>query len=153
VEFLSERFGKISYNEGDVVTFPQGLVGFPGLTRYFLYEEERLRPLMWLHSLDDPNLAFLVCDPLVFCRDYEAHLRVPASLRRQLGEPQDLSVLAIVTPQPAFRRSTINLLGPLVVNARRQEGCQLILDDESLSTRHPLFPEPGTPLRAQAMAV
>jgi flagellar assembly factor FliW len=153
VEFLSERFGKISYSEGDLLHFPQGLVGFPGLTRYFLFEEERLLPLVWLHSIDDPNLAFLVCDPLTFCDAYQEHLHVPPSVRRQLGEPEDYSVLAIVTPQAVFSRSTINLLGPLVVNANSRSGFQLILDDESLSTRHPLFPVPEAPRAQAALAV
>ena len=32
------------------------------------------------------------------------------------------------------------LLGPLIINAEEQNGWQVILNDDTLSTRHPLFP-------------
>jgi len=141
VEFVSERFGKITYNESEVIRFPQGLVGFPDMTRYFMYADERVAPLAWLHSLDDANLVFLVVDPFTFFPEYEVSVKLPAMLRRQMGDPQDLRVLAIVTINADFARSTVNLLGPLVINARTRNGWQVILEDEDLSTRHRLFPE------------
>ena len=66
MEFISERFGKIEYNEAEVIRFPQGIVGFPDMTLFFLYADDRVAPLAWLHSLDDANLAFLVVDPFLF---------------------------------------------------------------------------------------
>lgn len=140
MEFISERFGKIEYNEAEVVRFPQGIVGFPDMTRYFMYSDERVAPLAWLHSLDDAGLAFLVCDPFLFFPEYEVRVKLPPALRRQMGESTDLRVLTIVTIQADFAQSTVNLLGPLVINARTRNGWQVILDDEDLGTRHLLFP-------------
>jgi flagellar assembly factor FliW len=140
VEFISERFGKIEYNEAEVVRFPQGIVGFPDMTRYFMYSDERVAPLAWLHSLDDAGLAFLVCDPFLFFPEYEVRVKLPPALRRQMGESKDLRVLTIVTIQADFAQSTVNLLGPLVINANTRNGWQVILDDEELGTRHLLFP-------------
>jgi flagellar assembly factor FliW len=140
VEFFSERFGKIEYNEQEVIRFPQGLVGFPDMTRFFVYSDAAVEPMAWLHSLDDANLAFLVVDPFMFFADYEVRLKLPATLRQQIGRKEDLCILAIVTIQPNFAESTLNLLGPLVINARTRNGWQVILDDEDLSTRHKLFP-------------
>jgi flagellar assembly factor FliW len=139
VEFISERFGKIEYDEREVIRFPQGMVGFPDMTRYFLYNDQRVAPLSWIHSLDDANLAFLVCDPFMFFPDYEVRVKLPPALRRQMGDPVDLRVLTIVTIHPDFAKSTVNLLGPLVINARTRNGWQVILDDEELGTRHLLF--------------
>jgi flagellar assembly factor FliW len=141
VEFISERFGKIDYNEAEVLRFPQGIVGFPDMTRYFMFSDERVAPLAWLHSLDDTGLAFLVCDPFLFFPEYEVRVKLPPALRRQMGESQDLRVLAIVTIQADFAQSTVNLLGPLVINAQTRNGWQVILDDEELGTRHLLFPK------------
>lgn len=141
MHFTSERFGKIEYDEAEVIRFPQGVVGFPDMTRFFLYSDERVAPLAWLHSLDDPALAFLVSDPFLFFPEYEVNVKLPPALRKQMGEQQDLRVLAIVTIQSDFSKSTVNLLGPLVVNARTRNGWQIILEDERLSTRNPLFSE------------
>lgn len=141
MDFISERFGKIEYSEAEVIRFPQGLIGFPDMTRFFVYAQEEVAPLAWLHSLDDRNLAFLVVDPFLFYPEYEVKVKLPGSLRRQMGEAGDLRVLSIVTIHSDFSRSTVNLLGPLVVNARTHNGWQVILEDEELSTRHLLFPD------------
>ena len=58
-----------------------------------------------------------------------------------MGETVDLRVLCIVTIHSDFGHSTVNLLGPLAVNARTHNGWQVILEDEELMTRHPLFPQ------------
>lgn len=140
MEFVSERFGKVEYDEAEVVRFPQGMVGFPDMTRYFMYRDERVDPLSWLQSLDDTSLAFLVCDPFLFFPDYEVRVKLPPALRKQMGEVSDLRVLTIVTIHPDFAKSTVNLLGPLVINARSRNGWQVILEDDELGTRHKLFP-------------
>jgi flagellar assembly factor FliW len=139
LQINSERFGLVDYNEAEVIRFPQGMVGFPDMTRFFIYEDERVAPLAWLHSLDDMGLAFLTADPFQFYPDYEVSVKLPQSMRKQMGEDADLRVLSIVTVQADFTQSTINLLGPLVINARTRNGWQVILDDERLSTRHRLF--------------
>lgn len=149
MQIQSERFGLIEFDESDVIRFPQGMVGFPDMTRYFLYEDERVAPLAWLHSLDDMGLAFLTADPFSFFPDYEVSVKLSPGLRKQMGEDKDLRILCIVTVQADFRRSTINLLGPLVINAQSRNGWQVILDDERLSTRHALFSE-GEELLARA---
>lgn len=141
MEFVSERFGKIEYDEAEVIRFPQGIVGFPDMSRYFLYTDDRVAPLAWLHSLDDSNLAFLVCDPFVFFPEYEVQVKLPPALRHQMGDVGDLRVLAIVTIQADFAHSTVNLLGPLVINARSRNGWQVILEEADLGTRHRLFPK------------
>lgn len=141
VEFNSERFGKIEYDEAEVIRFAQGVVGFPDMTRFFLHSDPEVAPLAWLHSIDDPNLAFLVVDPFLFFPQFKVKVKLPPPLREQMGQGNDLRVLCIVTIQSNFARSTVNLLGPIVINARLKNGWQIILDDESLSTRQPLFPE------------
>ena len=123
------------------VRFPQGVVGFPDMCRFFLHTDERIGPLAWLHSLDDANLAFLVVDPFLFFPDYEVCVKLPPALRQQMGEQTELRVLTIVTAKADFADSTINLMGPLVINARSRNGWQVILEDERLHARHRLFPE------------
>jgi flagellar assembly factor FliW len=140
VECSSERFGRISFEETQVLRFPQGLIGFADMKRYIIHSDERIEPLCWLQSLDDPGLAFLVVSPFIFFTDYEVKVRLPKALRAQMGDADDLRVFCIVTAQADFARSTVNLLGPLVYNEKNRNGWQVVLEDDSLSTRHPLFP-------------
>ena len=153
MEFNSERFGKVSYEEAEVIRFPQGLAGFPDMTRFFLYHDERIAPLTWLHSLDDPGLAFLAVDPLTFFPGYKAHVKLPRALHRQLGASSEWRMLSIVTVAPDFANSTVNLLGPLLINAKTRNGWQVILEDEELSTGHLLFSEAAAEGSASAVAI
>jgi flagellar assembly factor FliW len=150
VQINSERFGVLEYDESEVVRFPEGLVGFPDMCRFFLYADPRVAPLAWLHSLDDTGLAFLVADPFQFIADYEVSVKLPPNLRKQMGEQGDLRVLGIVTVHSDFLQSTINLLGPLVINARTRNGWQVILEDDRLGTRHRLFEDGSALTKAKA---
>ena len=138
--FNSERFGRIEYSEQDVIRFPQGLVGFPDMTCFFIHRDERVSPLIWLHSQDDPNLAFLLADPFEFIPGYSLKLQLPKSMRREMGSEEHLQVKCIVTIHAEFSQSTLNLLGPLIINTEAHNGWQVILDDDTLSTRAALFP-------------
>lgn len=152
MDFNSERFGRISYEEPQVLRFPQGLIGFADMKRYVIHGDARIEPLCWLQSLDDAGLAFLVVNPFLFFTDYEVKVRLPKALRAQMGDAEDLRVFCIVTAHPDFSRSTVNLLGPLVYNERSRNGWQVVLEDDSLSTRHPLFSSAESSAQLQVKA-
>jgi flagellar assembly factor FliW len=154
LQYHSDRFGKIEYDEAEVIRFPQGLIGFADMHRFFLHHDKGIEPLCWLVSLDDPGLAFLIVNPFLFFNDYEDKVKLPKVLRSQMGEAADLRVLCIVTAAANFALSTVNLLGPLVINARIRNGWQVVLEDEELSTRHFLFPDAASAAgHGEALAV
>lgn len=60
IYFTSARFGDISVPESSVITLPHGMTGFPDRRRFVLLDY--IAPFSWLHSVEDPNLAFVVMD-------------------------------------------------------------------------------------------
>lgn len=128
----TSRFGEIEVSEDRVIEFPGGLVGFPGLVRFLVIDDEKSAPFRWLQSLDEPNLAYVAVEPKWVVPDYRVDL--PPVLAAQLGitQPDDLSVLVIVTIPQDPREMTANLKGPLVFNATTRKGAQLIIEDESV---------------------
>ncbi len=138
-QFESQRLGLIEYREEDVLTFPHGLIGFASLTQFVLVSDPRLSPFLWLQSLDDPGVCFLVVNPFLIFPDYEIDTELDPALRSEIGAVEELEVLAIVTVAEEFSDSTVNLLGPLIINRRKRMGFQIALTDSSYTTRHPLF--------------
>jgi len=53
----------------------------------------------------------------------------------QLSKPEDAAVLVIMTIRRDTGEVTANLQGPLVMNAERRLGRQLVLSDPGLSPR------------------
>jgi len=74
MEVATTRFGTVAVAEDEVWTFPQGLVGFEHLKRYVLLDSRKGASLQWLQALEDPSVAFLVCDPKVFLPSVEIRL-------------------------------------------------------------------------------
>lgn len=121
-------------------TFAEGLLGFPQCTRYKL---ERFRPgdgtetpFFLLRSLDE-DLSFPVIHPASLGIDY----RLPSNrdllnaLNAASGE--QLMVLLIVTVRDRVEDTTVNLQGPLVLNAQSGLGLQLVVEQYPL--RHPML--------------
>jgi flagellar assembly factor FliW len=137
VEVHSARFGTFAVPADRVLRFAEGLIGFPDYHRFVIVEHTRPGPLRWLLCLDEPELAFAVVDPAEFFPDY----RVDAHGCLGVSAERDVAVFAIVTiPRDYPIGMSANLMAPVVVDVDTREARQVILDDGSYSTRHPLLP-------------
>ncbi len=130
------RFDKVEIDDRRVITFKDGPLGFPQQRRFALIQTTEDQVFFWMQSLDDPALAFLVCDPLVYVPDYQAQIRDDDAKSLQLRDLADCRVLVIVNKNNGCL--TANLLGPLVIGAHSLLGKQLVLSDKRYATRHPL---------------
>ncbi|MDA8060522.1 MAG: flagellar assembly protein FliW [Leptospirillum sp.] len=132
------RFGTIPLDPERILTFPEGILGFPGLTRYLLLETGENSLFYWLQCVDDPSLAFVVMDPLELVPDYAA--RVLAALPDPGFQVADLSLMVVVTiPGDHMDQMTANLQGPLVVRPGDRTGKQFVLFEDDGWLRYPLF--------------
>lgn len=132
------RFGKVEIDGSRIITFNDGLLGFPERRRFALIQASDEAIFLWMQSLDDPGLAFLVCDPLAFVPDYRAQVRADDVKTLELHDLTDCQVLVIVNK--ADGHLTGNLLGPLVIGAHSLKARQLVLSDKRYTTRHRLAP-------------
>jgi len=131
------RFGRIEVDETRLITFPKGILGFPESPDFALLQTNDEGNFFWLQGVDRPEVAFVVCDPVLFVPDYQVKLRPEDCEEIQLTSMEDAQVLIIVNKVGATL--TGNLQGPLVINARNRQGRQLVLAEKKYSTRHPLI--------------
>lgn len=132
------RFGTLDIEAGRIITFREGLLGFPNHRRYALVQTSEDPVFFWLQSVDEPSLAFVVCDPRAFVEDYSAPIRADDVKALELDNLDDCQVLIIANK--VANGLTGNLLGPLVIGAHSLLGKQLVLSDKRFTTRHPLAP-------------
>lgn len=111
--------GSLTVREQDVITL--AIHGFLPWARWVLVPLAPGHPLLILQSVEIPELAFAVVDPLVFWPQY----RLPDLLPEVPGRPEDRAVFVICTlgPHPSG-----NLLGPVVVDRPSRSGQQVVLD-------------------------
>lgn len=134
----SSRFGSQEVSEEQLLTFSDGLLGFPDLKRFALLSHGHESAFHWLQSVESSAVAFVVCDPLLFVPDYQVPVREDEVSALNLAHLGDCFVLAIVNKVNDYL--TANLSGPLVVGATSRLGRQMVLSDKRYSTRHRLVP-------------
>lgn len=134
------RFGQIEVEAADIVSFPSGVLGFPETKRYVLIEHQPDSPYRWMQSADEAHLAFLVTDPGNFVPDYAPEMPAKDAEALKLNEDTPRLVYTIVTiPSGNPREMTLNLAGPVVINAADRIGRQIVLEDSAYPVRHRAF--------------
>lgn len=114
-----------SVPDASVVEFPLGLLGFEALRRFTLVGKPEEAPFLWLEARDDSGLAFLVAPLDQIASDYKPDVALEDVRFLKLSSPREALLLGIVTLSGAGR-ATINLKGPLVINARTRVGKQVV---------------------------
>lgn len=136
LKFETARFGEIELAPSDILTFPEGLLGFAHVRRYILLAEPEEEPFLWLQGIDDPDLAFIVVNPHIFFPGYEVQVKSQELSSIHLTDIDKADVLVIVTLPEEPMDLTANLRGPLIINRENNFAKQLVLIDDRYNTKH-----------------
>ena len=137
----TSRFGQLEVDENRLITFDEGILGFPDQHQYALIQTGEGSGFYWLQAVDNADLAFVVCDPRLFVADYQVPVKLDDLKIIDLTEPDTAQVFVIVNKVNDLL--TGNFQGPLVINVTNRHGRQLVLSDKRYSTRHPLMRLPA----------
>lgn len=135
----TRHFGEIEVREQEVLFFPEGIVGFESDKRYMTLVQPQERPFQWLQSLETPDVAFVVVDPFLFLATYDFEIDDETITMLEIDDPQQLSLLVIVTLNSDITKMTANLLAPIVVNRKNNKARQMVLPSSGYSTAHAIF--------------
>ena len=133
------RFGVIEVDDKAVISMPEGMIGFEGHESYCLIDHQRESVFKWLHSTQDPDLAFLVVDPSDVVSDYEVELPDWDVEFLGLKDANEAVVVATVTIDVDSELITANLLAPIVINSRTRIGRQVVLDKSDYEMKHEVY--------------
>lgn len=141
IDIETTRFGGIQCPAQEALCFPDGLLGFPEAQHYVLIPHKEGSPFVWLQSLDVGDLAFLVVDPSVFVDDYAPEMPDRVATALELTEETPRIVYTIVTiPRGKPEDMTLNLAGPLLINAESRRAVQVVLDTDAYPLKHRILP-------------
>lgn len=142
--FQTARFGEISVEPADIITFPQGMIGFPNCPDYVLIQHQANSPFYWLQSLSIAELAFLVVVPTIFVPDYAPEVNLAVVEEIGISEETPHIVYTVVNiPRGRPDEMTLNLAGPIVIQPETRRAKQLVLEESKYSLRHRIKDEPA----------
>ncbi|MBF0510048.1 MAG: flagellar assembly protein FliW [Deltaproteobacteria bacterium] len=134
--FKTVRFGEIQNSPQQIIRMDRGVLGFEKRKLYTIIERPEDFPFKWLQSLNDPGLAFVIMDPLLFKPDYRIQI---SSAEAEIIKADDISkciVFVIISVPTDPSQMTANLLGPIILNTEKRLATQVVLSDQEYSTRH-----------------
>jgi flagellar assembly factor FliW len=134
-KFKTFRFGELEYQEQDVITLSDGLVGMPNLKNWIILDMGDDVPLKWFQSLDRGDFGFPVTQPYLFHDDYDIKLNKPDLIRMGSTDSSEVVTLIITTIHPGGAKVTGNMLAPLVVDTETRRGMQLTIEDTRFGLR------------------
>ena len=137
LEIQTTRFGRVTVDADRIITFPRGLLGFPGHRRYALIQAGEENYFYWLQCVEEPNLAFVVTDPNVFFKTYDVPLKEETQQELELTDASFAQTFVICNKVGEWL--TGNLLGPIIVNAANRLAQQVVLTEKKWTTRQPLM--------------
>jgi flagellar assembly factor FliW len=135
----STRFGDVEMPDEAVVEFPSGLIGLSG-HRYALLPHGPDGVFVWLHSMEDPDLALPVTRPWEFFPSYEVELSDSEAERIGVSDPSQAQVYVTVRAAEEAENFSANLRAPIIIANGR--GYQVINEADDAPVRAPLFPQP-----------
>ena len=138
---ITKVFGEVTIDEETIINFPGGIIGFPDLTQFAMLhdEEDGVASIHWLQSIQEPAFAMPVMDPLLVKEDYNPE--VDDELLKPLGEinQDELLVLVTVSVPQDLAKMTVNLKGPIIINAGNRTACQAIVEGDEYKVKFPIY--------------
>jgi flagellar assembly factor FliW len=147
VTLHSTRFGVLEIPDEAVIEFPSGLIGLGG-NRYALLARNEDSAFVWLHSMEDPDLAVPVTNPFRFFADFEVELSDDEAARLGLTEADDPAVYVTVRATDSLEGFSANLYAPILISGGH--GHQVINQSANAPVRAPLFERPAPEGQVQA---
>lgn len=136
---VKTKSGKIiSVDNEHILNFPEGLFGFELYHQYAIYDSE-YPPFVWMQSIEEQNLTFLIVDPFLICNDYELDVDDKQLLKIGIKSPLDVIVMTIVTIPQGEGVVTANLQGPIIINKNTKECIQVVLNSSKWTTKHDII--------------
>ena len=140
MEIKTTRFGQVEIDENLIISLPDGILGFEDCKRYIILDHfDKESPFKWFQSIEDPSLAFVVTDPLVFVPEYKAKISKEEIISIKLTDEIKALTIVIVNIKRDHSEITINLQGPVVINPEKRLAKQVVLKESEYSVRHVIF--------------
>lgn len=137
---IRTRFlGEVEIKEDDILIFQDGILGFEESRKFILLDIPENDSFRILQDVEREAVCFVVADPWSFEPGYDIEIPDEELLKVNIRKKEQLAVMSIVTLSGEFAQSTFNLLAPLVLNMDSKLGRQVVLNNGTYTTKHPLF--------------
>ncbi len=139
----TKYFGEIELNDTKPILFMKGLLGIEEYIEFTLFGMPNNEKIFCLQSLEEQNVAFLLVRPWDFFPDYDIDVADDELSAINCSQADQLAVFSIITLGEDIKKTTTNLLAPIIINMEENKAIQSIVNDANYHTKHFVFPQEG----------
>jgi flagellar assembly factor FliW len=132
----SDRFGQLEVPDDKIITMQRPILGFENLVSFCLIQRDDMAPFHWLHSTEDPSIAFIVLNPAVFYEDYRIEVNPKEIAELKIADLKSVETYVVVTVPEDSNRMSVNLQGPILINGENGFAKQLVLVNSDYRVQH-----------------
>lgn len=126
-KYQTRDFGEVELEAERVLQFVQPILGYEQYTKYtLLYDQEIGTGIVWLQSLEEKDLCFLLADSSLLT-EYQPQLSEEQAKELGQGEYVFLPIMVVSTD---WKDATVNLKSPVVINMTERKAMQVVLTQE-----------------------
>jgi flagellar assembly factor FliW len=130
MKIKTRDFGEILVGEEDIIDFTTGIYGFDDYKKYIILKDSPEDDIMFLQSLDNMDLSFVLIDPYAIFIDYNPILNEDDLYELKSTGTAELKYLVIAIIKDDIKESVVNLKSPIAINPNNRTAKQVILQNE-----------------------
>lgn len=124
-------FGEMQIDDNTILEFVSGIIGFEDTKKYTLISplgEDKFP--MWLQSVEDTQPCFVVYDPMQIYPDYSFEITDAEMQELKISEDTPYRCLTAAIVPDDYRKTTINLRCPIIINTKENLAAQVMLQED-----------------------
>ncbi len=133
------RFGDLKISEDKIITMEKPVLGFEQLKRYCIIERDDCEPFLWYQSLENPAVAFLIVNPIIFYPEYSIEVNPKEIEELLVNDVKTVETYVIVTIPQDQQRMSVNLKGPILINTESRLAKQQVMVNSDYRVKHYLL--------------
>ncbi len=129
MKIVTDYVGEVEFNEDQIIQMPKGFYGFPDSKQFVLIGEMSVEfPFVWLQSVTEQEVCFILTDPFLFVEDYNFEIDDDVVAQLKINSVEDVQVFSTVVIKQDIETSTINLKSPIIINQNTRLAEQVVID-------------------------
>ncbi|KMJ56048.1 flagellar assembly protein FliW [Bacillus sp. LL01] len=134
--------GTMEVEKERIIHFEKGIPAFESEQTFVLLPFEEGTPFYVLQSTITTEVAFIVINPFQFVPGYQVKLPDATIEQLEITSEEEVATFIMLTVHEPFQETTANLQAPIIINATKQKGKQLLLSNSEYETKHTIFKQP-----------
>lgn len=129
IKIKTRDFGEITVKPEDILSFTCGMYGFEDYINYVILKDSPEDDIMFLQSIENTDLSFVLIDPYTIFRNYDPILAEEDLIELTVKNEEKLKYLVIAIIKENIKDSVVNLKSPVAINPETKTAKQVILQN------------------------